>query len=77
MKIGDWLPNGTMVMFERSGVVLAFKENAAQPFCTWEWDGKDPSTTIWGHYYRSLSGAAIDFESRYITKEKRNAAGIT
>jgi hypothetical protein len=76
MKTGDWLPNGAVVLFERSGVVLAHSEGAVQPFVTWEWDGNDPATTIWGHYYRSIGAAAYDFESRAIMREKRNAESV-
>lgn len=74
MKTGDELPNGAIVLLERSGVILAINNcGNDDEYVTWEWDGKNPASTSWGHYHRSLEAAAYDFESRFVRKEKRNA----
>lgn len=73
LKVGDWLPNGAQVLAERSGVILAVSDKAVEPYVTWQWDERDPASTVWGHYYRSIGAAAYDFESRYVTIEKRRA----
>jgi hypothetical protein len=74
MKVGDWLPNGAVVLAEKAGVVLAFNNcGTKDEYVTWRWDGKDPATTIWGHYHKLLSNAALDFEARVHTEEVRGA----
>jgi hypothetical protein len=74
MKSGDWLPNGAQVLLERSGVILAVNDSI-EPYITWQWDGKDPASTVWGHYFKSIARAALDFESRAAIQEKRRAQG--
>jgi hypothetical protein len=76
MKTGDRLPNGAVVLLERSGVVLAHNEGAVQPYVTWKWDGTDPRSTFWGHYFHSLTSAASDFEIRSGLKRYRNEGNV-
>lgn len=65
LQPGTPLPNGAIVLLERSGVVLALNNcGTRDEFVTWRWDGKDPRSTYWGHYHRKFLDAARDFEER-------------
>lgn len=75
LTTGSRLPNGAVVMEVRDNVILARGEKGVvvtpkgeQPqyveYITWKWDGIHPNTTTWGHYFKSLSEAAKDFEAR-------------
>lgn len=64
MKTGDRLPNGAIVIAEQAGVVLAAHPAGPTPYVTWRWDGQDPRSTSWGHYYSSVVRAALDYEER-------------
>ena len=64
------LPNGARLIdftyvgeFTRLGVVLA-EMSGVQPYVTWEFYRKDFSTTSYGHYFKTLSEAAKDYEER-------------
>jgi hypothetical protein len=63
MKTGDKLPNGATVLLEKSGVILAVQDSV-EPFVTWLWNGTDPASTYWGHYWKRIHNAALDFEDR-------------
>ena len=64
-RIGNVLPNGAIVIEIDDKVILA-KNNCgtADEYVTWRWDGKDPASTHWGRYHKTLSMAAADFETR-------------
>lgn len=73
MKTGTRLPNGAIVLLEKSGVILAVQDSV-QPFVTWRWDGERMASTMYGNYFRSISNAAKDFEERVEKQEQNNAA---
>lgn len=64
MRPGDKLPNGATVIAEQAGVVFAFHPAGPTPYVTWRWDGLDPRSTSWGHYFSSVANAARDYEER-------------
>jgi hypothetical protein len=72
MKTGDKLPNGAVVLLEKSGVILA-SQISVQPYVTWRWDGVNPKSTTWGNYHTSIAKAAMDFEARCVREEKTRA----
>lgn len=65
MKTGDKLPNGAIVLVEKNGVVLALNNTGTRDeYVTWRWNRVCSASTCWGHYFPTLSAAALDFEHR-------------
>lgn len=75
VETGTKLPNGAIVLAVRDNVILArgdkgvvIQDGKMVPtkveYITWKWDGKDPGSTVWGHYFKTLSEAAHSFEDR-------------
>jgi len=62
IAIGMVLPNGATLLEFTDQVVLA--KNKPDEYITWRWDGKDPKSTYWGHYFRTIGEAAADYDLR-------------
>jgi hypothetical protein len=64
-RIGNVLPNGAIVLEINDHVILAKNNTGTKDeYVTWRWDGKDPASTVFGHYFERLHNAALDFEER-------------
>lgn len=57
------LPNGARVIERRGDYVLAhFEDNSYTPYVTWAINDRDE--TFWGHYHKTITEAAKEFEER-------------
>lgn len=72
VRLNDQLANGaTVVAFcessrSNTGIVLAHRDGAYQPYVTWLYNPGHSDSTTWGHYFDNLDEAWEDFVERVL-----------